>query len=127
MVIAVIMLVFGKFILSGFISGTPAEVEQAMQIAYFYLAIMSVCLPVLYLLHVVRSGIQGLGNTFLPMLSGVAEFVMRVGTALILPGIVGEVGIFFAEIAAWAGADVVLVISWFVVMRGLRRWTHERV
>lgn len=120
-VIAVIMLVFGKFILSCFISGTPAEAEQAMQIAYFYLAIMSVCLPVLYLLHVVRSGIQGLGNTFLPMLSGVAEFVMRVGTALILPGIVGEIGIFFAEIAAWAGADVVLVISWFVVMRGLAR------
>ncbi len=120
-VIGTFMLVFGKLILSGFISGTPAEVEQALQIAYFYLMIMSVCLPVLYLLHVVRSGIQGLGNTLLPMLSGVAEFVMRVGTALLLPAMVGEVGIFFAEIAAWVGADVVLVVSWFVVMRGLKK------
>lgn len=120
-IIAAIMLLFGKVILSGFISGTPAEVEQAMQIAYFYLAIMSVCLPVLYLLHVVRSAIQGLGNTLLPMLSGVAEFVMRVGTALLLPRMVGEVGIFFAEIAAWAGADVVLVISWFVVMYNMKK------
>lgn len=119
-VIAGIMLLFGKFILSCFISGTPAEVEQALQIAYFYLAIMSVCLPVLYLLHVVRSGLQGLGNTLLPMLSGVAEFVMRVGTALLLPGLVGEVGIFFAEIAAWAGADVVLVVSWFIVMKEMK-------
>lgn len=120
-IIAALMLVFGRLILSCFISGTPAEVEQALQIAYFYLAIMSVCLPVLYLLHVVRSGIQGIGNTLLPMLSGVAEFIMRVGTALLLPGMVGEVGIFFAEIAAWAGADIVLVVSWVVVMRGLKR------
>ena len=119
-VIAGIMLIFGKLILSCFISGTPAEVEQTLQIAYFYLAIMSVCLPVLYLLHVVRSGIQGTGNTVLPMLSGVAEFVMRVGSALILPSLVGEIGIFFAEIAAWLGADVVLVISYFVVMRSLK-------
>ncbi len=120
-IIAMMMLMFGKLILSCFLSGTPQQVEQALQIAYFYLAIMSVCLPVLYLLHVVRSGIQGLGNTFLPMLSGVAEFVMRVGTALLLPAMVGEIGIFFAEIAAWLGADVVLVISWFVVMRGLKK------
>ena len=120
-IIAMLMLMFGKLILSCFLSGTPQQVEQALQIAYFYLAIMSICLPVLYLLHVVRSGIQGLGNTFLPMLSGVAEFVMRVGTALLLPAMVGEIGIFFAEIAAWLGADVVLVISWFVVMRGLKK------
>ncbi|MBQ9141747.1 MAG: MATE family efflux transporter [Lachnospiraceae bacterium] len=122
-----IMLLFGKFILSGFISGTPTEVEQALQIAYFYLAIMSICLPVLYLLHVVRSGLQGLGNTLLPMLSGVAEFVMRVGTALLLPIMVGEVGIFFAEIAAWAGADVVLVVSWFGVTRHMKRRFGEIV
>lgn len=120
-VIGAIMLVFGKLILSGFLSGTPAEVEQALQIAYFYLMIMSVCLPVLYLLHVVRSGIQGLGNTLLPMLSGVAEFVMRVGTALLLPAMVGEAGIFFAEIAAWVGADMVLIVSWFAVMKGLKK------
>ncbi len=124
-VIGVIMLLLGKFILSGFISGTPAEVEQAMQIAYFYLATMSVGLPVLYLLHVLRSGIQGIGNTFLPMLSGVAEFVMRVGAALLLPLMVGEVGIFFAEIAAWLGADIVLIISYFGVMRSIKRKYKE--
>ena len=124
-VIAGIMLVFGRVILSCFISGTPAEVEEAMQIAYFYLAVMSVSLPILYLLHVVRSGIQGLGNTLLPMLSGVAEFVMRVGSALILPAIVGEIGIFFAETAAWLGADIVLVISYFVVMHRLRTRTFR--
>ena len=88
-----------------------------MKIAYFYLVIMSVFLPVLYILHVVRSAIQGMGNTFLPMLSGVAEFIMRTGSALLLPALVGEIGIFFAEILAWAGADVVLITSYFIVIR----------
>ena len=118
-VIAFIMLVFGRFILSWFISGTPEEVDQTMQVAYFYLAVMSVCLPILYVLHVIRSTIQGMGNTLLPMLSGVMEFTMRTLTALLLPLALGEIGIFFAEIAAWAGADVVLVISYFVTARKL--------
>ena len=119
-VIAALMLLFGKLILSGFISGTPERVHAVLQVAYFYLAIMSVCLPVLYLLHVVRSAIQGLGNTFLPMLSGIAELLMRTGTALFLPKLIGETGIFYAEIAAWVGADIVLVISYLVIMRKLR-------
>lgn len=114
-VIAAFMLCFGKVILGGFISGTPQEAEAAMAVAYRYLAIMSVCLPILYILHVTRASIQGMGNTVLPMVSGIAEFVMRTATALILPLIIGETGIYLAEIAAWAGANVVLVSSYLVM------------
>ncbi len=117
--IGVFMLIFGRLILSCFISGTPEEIAQTMEIAYFYLAVMSVCLPVLYILHVVRSAIQGMGNTLLPMLSGIAEFIMRTSTALLLPLVMGETGIFFAEIAAWLGADVILVISYFAAVKKL--------
>lgn len=120
-VIAAAMLLFGRTFLSCFISGTPQEVEQTMSVAYFYLAVMSVCLPVLYILHVARSAIQGMGNTALPMLSGVAEFIMRTSTVLYLPAVVGEVGIFLAEPAAWLGADLILVTSYlFVAHRTLR-------
>lgn len=124
LVIAAVMLVFGRAILGCFISGTPREVEQAMETAYFYLAVMSVGLPVLYVLHVVRSAIQGMGNTALPMASGVVEFIMRTATALYLPLAVGEVGIFFAEPAAWLGADVVLAVSYFAVAK--RRLRNEQ-
>ena len=116
-VIAAVMLLLGRVILSWFISGTPEEVAQTMDIAYFYLAVMSTALPVLYVLHVMRSVVQGMGNTALPMASGVVEFVMRTATALRLPGAVGEIGLFFAEPAAWLGADVVLVLSYFFVSR----------
>jgi len=125
--IAVCMLVFGKFLLGLFISGTPEVVEQTMRVAYFYLAVMSISLPVLYVLHVTRSALQGLGNTVLPMLSGVAEFVMRTLSVILLPALFGEVGIFFAETAAWVGADVVLVISYFSVTRKLMRTMTDSV
>lgn len=126
-VIAICMLVFGKGILELFISGSPEVVEQTMQIAYFYLAVMSVCLPILYVLHVTRSALQGMGNTVLPMLSGVAEFVMRTLSVIVLPMLFGETGIFFAEILAWLGADVVLVSSYFVVTGKLEKKMTELV
>jgi len=116
-VIAAAMLLFGRAILGCFISGTPQEVEQAVSVAYFYLAVMSISLPVLYVLHVTRSAIQGMGNTALPMVSGVVEFIMRTTAALYLPSLVGETGIFFAEPAAWLGADVVLIASYLFVSR----------
>lgn len=119
--IAAAMLLLGRVILGWFISGTPQEVEQTMEIAYFYLAVMSVSLPVLYMLHVVRSTVQGMGNTALPMVSGVVEFMMRTAAVLYLPLAVGEAGIFFAEPAAWLGADVVLALSYVLVSRKILR------
>ena len=116
-VIAAIMLLGGKAILGCFISGTPQEVEQTLYVAYYYLAIMSLCLPILYILHVTRSTIQGVGNTVLPMVSGIAEFIMRAATAILLPMIIGETGIFYAEIMAWVGADLILICSYFAVMK----------
>ena len=125
-VIALTMLVLGKYILGLFISGTPEVVEQTMQIAYFYLAVMSFSLPILYVLHVTRSAIQGMGNTVLPMLSGVAEFMMRTLSVIFLPMLMGETGIFFAETTAWLGADAVLITSYFAVMKKLMS-THRPV
>ncbi len=118
-VIAAVMLAGGRAILGCFISGTPEEFEQTMQIAYYYLAVMSIFLPVLYILHVTRSAIQGMGNTVLPMMSGIAEFVMRAASAVLLPMLVGETGIFYAEIMAWLGADLILIFSYFAVVKKL--------
>ena len=115
------MIFGGKMILGWFISGTPEEFEQTLAIAYYYLAIMSICLPILYILHITRSAIQGMGNTVLPLVSGIAEFMMRALTAVFLPLLIGENGIFYAEIMAWTGATVILVISYFAVIRRMER------
>ncbi len=111
------MILFGKQILLLFISGDAKTVADTLAVAYHYLFIMSVFLPILYYLHVTRSCLQGMGNTLLPMLSGFAEFIMRTGAALLLPYLMGQEGIFYAEIAAWAGADIILFFSFFFCIR----------
>lgn len=112
-VISVVMIFWGKIILSLFISGDPKQTQQVLEIAYRYLFIMACFLWILYFLYVYRSALQGLGDTVIPMMSGVAEFVMRVGVALLLPLAMGENGIFYAEITAWTGAAVLLAVNYY--------------
>lgn len=118
--ISVMMFIFGKHILRMFISGNPAQAEQVLGIAWHYLSIMASVLCILYFLHVYRSALQGLGDTMIPMLSGVMEFFIRVGVALLLPKIMGQNGIFYAEITAWTGAAVLLAVSYYIRIRKFR-------
>ena len=104
------MLIFGRAILSLFIEESGAA---ALNIAFEFLTIMACCLPILYVLYVYRSALQGMGNTLMPMVSGIAEFAMRTGAALILPGLIGYTGLFWAEVLAWAGADMILIPSYY--------------
>jgi len=117
LLITAVMLLFGNQIIGAFISGTPEEVTEATKVGYTYLSIMSICLPILYVLHVTRSAVQGMGNTVLPLVSGIAEFIMRTGGVLILPALMGENGVFIAEVLAWAGADMILVPSYFITLK----------
>ena len=85
---------------------------------------MSACLPILYVLHIYRSALQGMGNTVTPMASGIAEFVMRTGAALLLPALIGYWGVFWAEVLAWIGADLILVSSYYLIFKRIRA-QHE--
>lgn len=111
--ISIVMILFGKYILLLFISGEPEEVKSVLEVAYTYLFVMCCLLFILYLLHLYRSALQGMGDTVIPMVSGVAELTMRIGCALLLPIWLGEYGIYFAEIAAWTGAAVILIIFYY--------------
>ena len=123
LLIATVMILFGKNIISLFISGTPQEVTEAIAVGYTYLTIMCICLPVLYILHVIRSSIQGLGNTVLPMISGIVEFIMRTGGILLFPVLMGQNGIFIAEIMAWVGADMILIPSYLLTVHKVSKKT----
>ena len=95
--------------------------EASLDIAYHYLSIMSVCLPILYMLHIYRSALMGLGDTVVPMLSGFAEMVVRIGVALLLPLVMGQEGIYYAEVGAWTAAAILLVAAYYARMRALSR------
>ena len=113
-VIALSMVFLGKFFLMLFISGTAEETAQVLNFSYIFLLFMSGGLPVLYMLYMYRSALQGMGDTFMPMLSGLAELVMRISAVLILPYFVEEYGVYIAEVAAWTGAALLLGIMYYV-------------
>lgn len=120
-VISVVMILFGKNLLMMFISASDANAPLALELAYQYLIILSVSLIILYFLHVYRSAIQGLGNAVVPMVAGFLECVGRVSIALMLPGLVGEIGLFFAEPTAWLFSAVYLMISYYSMARKIDR------
>lgn len=130
--IGAVMIAFGRPLLSLFIDKEPnpadpalltlglpyAEiVRQVLDTGYNFLCVMSAGLFTLYLLFVYRSTLQGIGDTVVPMISGFVELVMRVGCVLLLPMLIGEWGVYAAEIAAWAGAAVLLAWGYYRRMR----------
>lgn len=109
--VTILMILGGKPILSLFIDTSSSNAPKVLEIAYQYLFIMSCLLCALYLLYVFRSTLQGMGNTIIPMLSGLMEFLARVCAALIGARIWGETVLFFAEPGAWIAAAVLLVFG----------------
>ena len=108
-VISVLMFILGRPIVRLFISTESlADALQAENVAYRYLCVMASWLPVLYILYLLLSALQGLGDTVRPMNSGIIELVCRVAIAIFVSFIGYESGIFFAEIIAWTGAVVYL-------------------
>lgn len=121
-VIAGIMVLCGRSITMLFISAEdPSLMAAAGQTAYQYLCVMSVSLPVLYLLYVFLSALQGLGRTVATMVSGIVEFVLRVGFAMLVGWSGFEAGIFGAEVSAWFGAAAFLSVSYLRCIRKLQK------
>ena len=109
--IGLIMVFFGKPLLSLFIREEAGVSDQVMGFGYDFLRIMAAGLPMLYLLFIYRTTLQGLGDTVVPMVSGFVELALRIGAALLLPTVIGYWGVYLAEIAAWIGAGIFLIIG----------------
>lgn len=119
--IAVMMIVFGHSILRLFLSSSDPDAGTVLSIAYHYLFILCCSLPLLFLVHVYRNALQGLGNVTGPVLSGIAELSMRAGVALLLPRLIGQNGIFYCETAAWLGASVTLIVTYYATIDRIKQ------
>lgn len=120
-VIGGLMIVFGRDITGMFLTGEGAEVGMAMDTAYLFLVIMAVPLPVLYILYIARSSLQGLGNTVVPMVSGAAECATRIFFAYAVVLIAGSKALLMAEPAAWFAAMVILTGSLLKKIREMEK------
>ena len=121
LLLAAVIIPLRREILSLFVQDDPAVVEQVLDYGSNFLTVMASGICALYVLFTYRSALQGLGDTFIPMMSGFVELAMRLGCALLLPPLIGEWGVYLAEIFAWLGAAVLLAIGYFRRIRALSR------
>lgn len=111
--IGLIMVCFGKPLLSLFIREEAGISDQVIAFGYDFLKVMAAGLPMLYLLFIYRTTLQGLGDTVIPMISGFVELALRIGSALLLPVIIGYWGVYLAEATAWISAGIFLMIGYY--------------
>ena len=110
----IILVLFGRNFTKLFVSADKVEViEYAQQ----YLNTISVFLWILGLLFIYRNTIQGIGNASVPMMAGIAELVMRIIAAVRLSTLAGYIGICFASPIAWIGSTIILISSYYVIMK----------
>jgi len=121
LVIGGVMILAGKPILSIFIDASQPSAGEAMEFARRYLNIMCIFLLTLYLLHVYRATLIGLGKSVLGLLSGIAECVIRLCAAFLLTNAIGSDGIFFGEVLAWVAGGGLLVAVYYPYMRKLEK------
>ncbi|MFC0674987.1 MATE family efflux transporter [Brachybacterium hainanense] len=95
--------------------GSDAVVEMAMLPLHINAALYSV----LGVLFVLRGALQGLGQPAVPMVTGVIELVMRLGTAIVLGAMFGFAGVVWGTPLAWAGAVALLVPAYMRAHRSL--------
>ncbi|MBP5584710.1 MAG: MATE family efflux transporter [Bacteroidales bacterium] len=108
------------------VSGNVSEIYLA---STRYLYISALFFPFLFLLFIYRNALQGVGKTFMPLMAGVTELVIRVVASLILPNYFGYNGIILVDVLAWVGACLLLFVSYRIQMpRGRKfRFTYPSI
>ncbi|WP_234123904.1 MATE family efflux transporter [Clostridium hydrogenum] len=114
--ISLILFLFNRQIVGLFVASSEVGV---FKVSGQFLIVMSMLIWDLGLLFIYRSALQGMGDTMIPMISGILELAIRLSVAMILTKYLGFLGICIAEVSAWAGAEMLLMIAYYRSYRKL--------
>ena len=113
LIVTVIVFLSGKYLLQIFLDVSQDGGPEALAIGTKYLFYMIGFLVILYLIHVYRNALQAIGISFWSMVSGFAEFIVRVFMGKIVVMWIGVETLFFIEPAAWLGALLFVMIPYY--------------
>ncbi|MDD2955657.1 MAG: MATE family efflux transporter [Oscillospiraceae bacterium] len=118
-----------NFFWGGAVTGLFMDQPTAQIIGYAqqYLNTIAVFFPFLAVLYIYRNALQSMGESFVPLMGGVGEFLARLAAALILPGLIGYAGICLASPLAWIAAAVPLTAKYLAMLKkGQLQKLYER-
>lgn len=114
---AVTYVIFGSIMvflprqLASLILNGSEQIDHAVQ----FLPLCGIMIFSVDILFVIRNGVQGMGFPFIPMLSGIAEMLLRIGAIILLTDRIGFSATAMAEIFAWVGALIINTAAFIVV------------
>ncbi len=110
--VAVVVVLFGWSLIGLLVAGEPSHLQQLTQTGYEYLVTLALTIPLMSLTCLYRAGLQGMGSTFAPTLSGFVELGLRILSVTFLSGLFRRWAIYFASPLGWLGAAVLLGVSY---------------
>lgn len=97
----------------------PEAGEEVLRLADVFLYTQAIFFPLLGLIFVYRNLLQGVGQSFITLVGGGVELLMRAVAAWWLVPEIGFLGACLASPLAWLGVDIPLIVTYLLVMR---RW-----
>ena len=105
-----VLVFLGKYFVMLFIDNPTPEIFKYAQEVFNYSAIFFIPLGFIF---VYRNVLQGMGESFVPMMAGVYELAARSVVAFTLPKFIGFTGICLSDPVAWISASVPLMITYY--------------
>lgn len=106
----IMVILFGVHFTKLFIT---SENIEALNYAKQYLNIVSLFYIPLGLIFIFRNTLQGIGESFVPMMAGAYEMIARTVVAFYLPTYIGFIGVALADPIAWFAAAIPLMITYY--------------
>ena len=111
-----VMFFFPEWLASLLLEGSEPIAHAAQ-----FLPVAGVMLFAVDMLFLYRNAVQGMGFPLVPMISGILEMVLRIGTISLLIGSLGFRATALAEVSAWTGALLMNMTAFYVIFARERR------
>lgn len=119
-----VLIFLGRYFVTLFMENPTPEIFSYAQQVFNYSAVFFIPLGFIF---VYRNVLQGMGESFVPMMAGVYELVARSIVAFTLPKFIGFTGICLSDPVAWIAAAVPLMITYYRKMKKIENQNKEGI
>lgn len=124
LIAAAILVFFAKYFVMIFIENPTDEIIGYTQQVLNYSAVFMIFLGGIF---IYRNVLQGMGESFVPMMAGVYELVARSLVVFILPKYIGFAGICLSDPIAWIAASLPLMFTYYKKIKKIIPETQEGI
>ena len=124
LIAAAMLVFFAKYFVMIFIENPTDEIIGYTQQVLNYSAVFMIFLGAIF---IYRNVLQGMGESFVPMMAGVYELVARSLVVFILPKYIGFAGICLSDPIAWIAASLPLMFTYYKKIKKIIPETQEGI